>query len=199
MADHRHDATASVQGIADAAKGAAEDAMDQARAAGAALQSEAVGLASTLRQGLESQAEQQKHRIADRIGQLADRVQRSADDLREDEAWLARLMERGARELGGVADDIARNDVAGILGSAEVFVRRQPALFVGAAVALGFALTRVVRSGDEPGRGYPGRDRSDPVDGLGYYQAGSGRVGVRRSVPGMGATEPDLSRPAVSR
>jgi len=194
MAEHRHGATAAVQGIADAAKGAAEGVMDQARAAGAALQGEAGGLASTLRQGLESQAEQQKHRIADRIGQLADRVQRSADGLRDEEAWLARLMERGARELGGVADDIARNDVAGILGSAEVFARRQPALFVGAAVALGFALTRVVRSGDDPSRGYPGRDRSDTADEFGYYRASSGPVGVRRSVPGMGATEPDLSR-----
>ena len=83
MAEHRHGATTAVQGIADAAKGAAEDVMGQARAAGAALQDEAGGLASTLRQGLESQAEQQKHRIADRIGQLAERVQRSADGMRE--------------------------------------------------------------------------------------------------------------------
>ena len=47
-----------------------------------------------------------------------------------------------------------RSDVAGILGSAEVFARRQPALFMGAAVALGFALTRVVRTGAlDEGRG----------------------------------------------
>lgn len=196
MAEHEHGATASVPGIADAAKGAAADVMDQARAAGATLQGEAGGLASTLRQGLEAQAEQQKHRIADRIGQLAERVQKSADDLRGDEAWLAQLMERGARELGGVADDIARNDVAGILGSAEVFVRRQPALFVGAAVALGFALTRVARSGDDSHDRYPGRDRSDSTDESRYFPQPTGRVGVRRTVPGPGATEPDAFRRA---
>jgi hypothetical protein len=59
-------------------------------------------------------------------------VQRSADELRGSEAWLADLLERAARELRGVASDMERNDVAGILGSAEVFVRRQLALFVGA-------------------------------------------------------------------
>ena len=58
------------------------------------------------------------------------------------------------------------------MGSVEVFARRQPALFVGAAVALGFALTRVVGAGDRdadarvaegplwPAR--PGRERSAP-------------------------------------
>ena len=145
---------------------------------------------------MESQAEQQKHRIAERIGQLAERVQRSADDLRGDEAWLARLMERGARELGGVADDIARNDVAGILGSAEVFVRRQPALFVGAAVALGFALTRVARSGDQASDRYPGRDRADVTDESRYFPQTTARVGVRRTVPGLGAAEADTFRRA---
>ena len=41
-------------------------------------------------------------------------------------------------------------------------------------------------------------DRSDTVDEFGYYRASSGPVGVRRSVPGMGATEADLSRPVDS-
>ena len=91
-------------------------------------------------------------------------------------------MERGARELGGVAKDIARNDVAGILGSAEVFARRQPALFVGAAVALGFALTRVVRSGQDPG------------DEFGYYRQPMTPSASGDTVPGMGATEPAFAR-----
>ena len=52
----------------------------------------------------------------------------------------------------------------GILGSVEVFARRQPALFVGAAVALGFALTRVVRSGDDPSGVIPAAIAQDTVD-----------------------------------
>ena len=77
----------------------------------------------------------------------------------------------GAR---GVAKDMERSDVAGILGSAEVFARRQPALFVGAAVALGFALTRVARSGQDP------RDEAD-------YRQPMTPVGVRPTVPGVNA------------
>ena len=161
-----------VQGVVQAAKAAAGDLADQARETGGSLLSEAGKLGGTLRQGLEGQAEQQKDHIAQRIGALAERLQRSANEMQGSEAWLAALMERGARELGGVAKDMERSDVAGILGSAEVFARRQPALFVGAAVALGFALTRVARSGQDP------RDEAD------YSRQPMTPVGVRRNVPG---------------
>ena len=105
-----------VQGVVQAAKAAAGDLRDHARATGGALLSEAGELGGTLRQGLEGQAEQQKDRIAQRIGALAERVQRSADEMRGSEAWLAELMERGARELGGVAKDMERSDMAGYPG-----------------------------------------------------------------------------------
>ena len=166
-----------VQGVVQAAKAAAGDLMDQARVTGGALLSETGEFGGTLRQGLEGQAEQQKDRIAQRIGALAERLQRSADDMQGSEAWLAALMERGARELGGVAKDMERSDMAGILGSAEVFARRQPALFVGAAVALGFALTRVARSGNEP------------YDEARYVRQPTMPVGVRRTVPGAPGTK----------
>jgi hypothetical protein len=140
-------ATDQARGIAAEARGAAREVADEARAAGASLRQEVSGLGGTLKQGLTQQVEQQKAGVADRIAALAERAERSADDLRDQEAWLAGLLGRGARELHGVADEIRNNDVAGLLGSVEVFARRQPALFTGAAVALGFALTRVVRGG----------------------------------------------------
>ena len=140
--------TPAAKGVQEEVKGAARDVLDEARAAGNGLKKEASGLAGTLKDGLAAQAEQQKNAIAERIGRVADRVQTAASDLRGEEAWLAGWMERGAKELGGLADDIHRNDVAGLVGSAEVFARRQPAVFIGAAVAVGFALTRLLKGGD---------------------------------------------------
>ena len=49
----------------------------------------------------------------------------------------------------------------GILGSVEVFARRQPALFMGATVALGFALTRFVGAGPVAGYDEPGQEWRD--------------------------------------
>ena len=140
----------ATRGVTEEVRGAARDVLDEARATANALKSEAGGLAGTIKEGLASKAEQQKNVVADRLGQSPSHLQKSAGDLREHEAWLATLIERGARELEHVADDIKRNDIAGIMGSAEVFARRQPALFMGAAVALGFALTRVVRTSASP-------------------------------------------------
>ena len=71
-----------------------------------------------------------------------------------------------------MANEIRRNDVMGLLGSFEVFARRQPALFMGATVALGFALTRFVGSGPTAADRYPGdhasRSQWEPAGGRGH-------------------------------
>lgn len=137
----------SAGGVAEQAEGAARDVAEEARAAGASLRREVGGLGSTIKQGLSDQVERRKNGIADRLSTVAERVQATAGDLREHEVWLGSLLGRGASELQGIAEEIRRNDVPGILGSVEVFARRQPALFMGATVALGFALTRFVGAG----------------------------------------------------
>ena len=150
--EHRETGTTSgtageANGMIDEVKGAAQDVAEQARAAGSSLLDEASSLGGTIKQGLSDQVEYQKNGIADRLSAVAERAQTSASDLRDQEAWLGNLLGRGADELQGLAEEIRRNDVAGLLGSVEVFARRQPALFMGATVALGFALARFVGGG----------------------------------------------------
>ena len=118
-----------------------------AQAAGQTLKQEASGLAGTIKQGLSEQAVRQKNGIADRLNAVAERANRTAGDLRQDEPWLGNLLGRGADELAGMAEELRRQDIGDLLGSVELFARRQPALFMGASVALGFALTRVVGAG----------------------------------------------------
>lgn len=134
-------------GVTDEIKGAAGDMAREARAAGESVRQEVSELGSTIKQGLSDQVERQKNGIADRLSAVAERAQTSASDLRAQEAWLGNLLGRGADELAGIAEEIRRNDVPGLLGSVEVFARRQPALFMGATVALGFALTRFIGGG----------------------------------------------------
>jgi hypothetical protein len=188
MTQHGHDdlsasSTADQgRGVVAEAKGAAQDVIGEARAAGSSVRQEVSGLGGTIKQGLSDQVEQQKNGIADRIGAIAERAQRTADDLSKDEAWLGNMLGRGARELQTIAGDIRNNDIGSIVGSAEVFARRQPALFMGAAVALGFALTRVIRAAPAGGAGAAhGHDdtssygsRSTPSQ---TYTSGAGQSG----------------------
>ncbi len=168
------------RGAASEIKGAAHDVANEARGAAASVRKEAAGLGNTIRQGLSQQAEQRKNRIADRLSAVADRAQRTADDLGDDEAWLGELVARGAHELQDVADEVRRQDFPGLLSSVEVFARRQPALFMGASVALGFAMTRLATARSP---GPEGRRR----EGGGSYDA-----------PGYGSRAGTYDRPTSS-
>jgi hypothetical protein len=148
------------RGMSQEMKGAAADVAREARAAGEAVREEASGIGSTIKQGLSEQVERQKNGIADRLSAVAERAHQTAGDLRGQEAWLGGLLGRGADELAGIADEMRRNDVAGLMGSVEVFARRQPALFMGATVALGFALTRFVSGGPTPADGQGAHERA---------------------------------------
>lgn len=189
-------AVAEARGAGEELKGAAQDVAAEVRAAGSAVREEVGGLGGTIKQGLTAQAEQRKNAIADRLGAVADRAQRTADDLRDSEAWLGDLVARGARELNSVADEIRGQDVQGLVSSVEVFARRQPALFMGATVALGFAMTRIVtgggsspdptdrRQGFAPGAGEPGGAAFDFVRNDDYPRPTTSRPGAAPVVGG---------------
>jgi hypothetical protein len=195
-----NEARREARGVKEEAKGAARDVMGEARATGSTLKQEASGLTGSLKEGLSSQARAQKDNVADRIGSVAQRVHQTADDLREREGWLAGLMDRGAQELDSIADDVRRSDVSSLMDSMEVFARRQPALFMGASVALGFALSRVARSGGESQYGgYEDRSpygrRDQGYGGAEGYRptaatSGSGYVDDRPERPDLGQTWP---------
>jgi hypothetical protein len=159
--------------------------MSEARQAGSAIKDQARGVAGDLKQQLAAQAEAQKDSFADRLQAIADQVHGTAEQLRGREAWVADLIDRGARELGHVAEDLKHRDLRALTRSFEGFARRQPALFMGTAVALGFALTRVARSGGDAygrsdqryGQGYRGAE-TGPGAAAGSYGAGTGSYGA---------------------
>ena len=74
---------------------------------------------------------------------MAGAVHRSGEQLEGQQDWLAQLVERGADELGNLASTVRSNDLRGLIGKLEDMARRQPVLFVGAAMAAGFASARL--------------------------------------------------------
>lgn len=56
---------------------------------------------------------------------------------------------KAADAVSGLADSLKSKDIDDLLDQARTFVRQRPAVAIGAAAALGFVLTRIVRAGDD--------------------------------------------------
>jgi hypothetical protein len=102
-------------------------------------------VADTLGQQASSVAEAQKGNLADTLADVAKAVHRSGEQLEGHQDWMAHLVERGAAELQSLATTLRNNDLRGLMDDLGSLARRQPALFVGASMAAGFALTRIGR------------------------------------------------------
>lgn len=107
----------------------------------------ATGGATTLmgqaKQQLADTAATHKDGIADQIDQLADTVHRSGEQFAGKQDWLAGAIDGGAQELSTLATALREQDLGTLLGHVGAFARRQPAVFIGASFAAGFALARV--------------------------------------------------------
>jgi hypothetical protein len=90
-------------------------------------------------------AEDRKGEVAHAIDNVAKAVHETAGKL-EGQDWLAQMIERGAGELGTLATTLRSNDLQGLLGKLDELARRHPAVFVGAAMAVGFGAARVAKS-----------------------------------------------------
>jgi hypothetical protein len=146
-------------------RGAGDQIRRQAEAA-ASLQESARSAAGSAGDAISAAASSGKDQIAARVANVAHRLDGSADELRRDEAWLAELIGQGAQRLGRLADELRDQDVRGLLQQVEEFGRREPAIFAGAAVALGFALTRLARASSPP-QADTGRPSAGATGGVG--------------------------------
>ncbi len=143
---------ADLKGVGDAARQvggqamqAGTDAVGQAKDVAQEAMSRAGSVAGALGDKASAVAESQKSQLADKLEDVAKAVHRSGEALEGQQDWVAHMVERGAAELSTLATTLRTNDLQSLLGSLGSLARRQPALFVGASMAAGFALTRVGR------------------------------------------------------
>ncbi|MCB1882375.1 MAG: hypothetical protein KDG89_00015 [Geminicoccaceae bacterium] len=137
--------------IGDNAKTEAQGAMDEARERlrGAADEagSEARGFVDRAKERVGAEVDARKDDVADRVEGISGRLHQSANDLRDDEAWLSRILDSGASQLDDFAGVLRQRDLPSLARSIEGFARRQPALFLGLSVTAGFLVGRFVRGG----------------------------------------------------
>lgn len=138
------DLAADAGALVDEAKSAAGKVADEAKEQVASLADRAKEEVDAASGKVKSMAADQKDLLAAQVGGVADAMDRAASELETNNgasAQYARMIADNAEKLSST---IRENNVDQLLGMAQDFGRKQPALFVGAAALLGFAASRFV-------------------------------------------------------
>jgi len=103
-------------------------------------------LAAQTRGKVETTLNEQKSAGADYIGNLASAVHRAAGEFEGDVPQAAQFIRQAASQISYVANAVRDRNVRELAGEVEQFARRQPALFFGGALFLGFAAVRFLKT-----------------------------------------------------
>ena len=97
-------------------------------------------------------ADQQRKKAAETVGGVAEALHRTAGSMEAENTTMAHYTEVAASRLDDVARYLRQNNWGDLVEGAESFARRQPAWFIGGAMATGFLLARLVKSSPEAAR-----------------------------------------------
>ena len=132
--------------VKDKASGLAGDAAELGKEQAAKLGEAAKELASNAAVQLQDTVRQQRATGADYIGSLAAATERAAGEFDSAMPRAAEYIRQASEQMQSVADVVRERDVRELIGEVETFARRQPGLFFGGAVILGFAALRFLKS-----------------------------------------------------
>jgi hypothetical protein len=100
-----------------------------------------------------SMADQRKEQLSERIAVVGQAFKKTAEELRNEQGQeVSRYVEALGEGVTRVASYLESHDTRQLSGDLERFARRQPALFIGGAFALGFLAARLLKS-STPGDG----------------------------------------------
>jgi len=88
-------------------------------------------------------------KVADKAANVASALRRAADDVEGEQAWLGTALRKSADGVERATRSLDGGDLNAALADVNGFARRQPALFLGASLALGFALARIGKAAVE--------------------------------------------------
>ncbi len=144
MAGHAKDA---VQALGGQARTMIGDLHDQAKDKAGDLREQAMKYKDQALDQARSVAEEGKTKAADTIHGVADDLREAATRLGRNQtiAPVGRYANQAADALEDFAGTLRNKDVDQLLTEVSGFVRRNPAVAVGIAVAAGFALTQLLR------------------------------------------------------
>lgn len=109
----------------------------------------ASGLVEHGKEAAAQKAHEGAERVVSSAESTASALRRAAADLEPENAWIGKALRKSADSLEQATRSLAGGDFSRGIGDLNAFARRQPAIFLGASVALGFALARVGKTAIE--------------------------------------------------
>jgi hypothetical protein len=143
------------------------------------------GIVDKLRQTATSQLTDQKNRAVDGLGSVTQAVRQTTQQLRDqNHDTIAGYVDQAAGQIERLSQQLRDRDITELFADLQRLSRRQPAIFIGGAFALGFMGARFLKSGTDRSYGddrdwrTQGDDRGDEYRG--YARAGGEmRYGTR--------------------
>jgi methyl-accepting chemotaxis protein len=106
----------------------------------------ALDMANRAKDKVEATVAQRKSLGADYIGSIAQATGRAAHEFEAELPQAAHYIRQASEQMQGVADTVRERDVRELFGEVQDFARRQPTLFFGGALVMGFAALRFLKS-----------------------------------------------------
>jgi hypothetical protein len=112
--------------------------------------------ADTAQRAVDTQVDTATTRAGDMLSQVAQAVRSSGEQLRDQQPQVASLADTAASQVERFAGHLRETDLQRLMTEAEDFARRQPALFLGGAFALGLVASRFLKASPQGGGGSSG-------------------------------------------
>jgi hypothetical protein len=128
-----------------------QSASEQVSQAGEQIKQQASNWAQDAKNRGRQMLDERKGSAAEQISGIARALKQSAETCRQDESQqtAGRLLDQAASGLEQVSDMLRSRDIDSMMQQATTLMRRQPAMFVGGAIAAGFLLSRFLKSSSE--------------------------------------------------
>lgn len=127
------------------------------------IKQRAAAAKADMRRQAEARADHWRDGAMDTVAQVANALNAAAASLEGGQTWLARPVARIADRVDGFVEAGRDKSLAEIRADFEDMTRHNPVLVVGGAIALGFALSRVLKS-SAAGNARPSRMTSPGAD-----------------------------------
>jgi hypothetical protein len=135
-----------ISAASSAAASLSADAKDAAKTATRAVQEQASQFAADVGHELKKTAEDQKARGVEAIQCFARAIGSAAGELDSQSPRIAQSVRDAAQKVDGLSHNISGRNVDELMNAATELARSQPMLFIGGAIAAGFALSRFLKS-----------------------------------------------------
>ena len=147
-----------------------------------------------------AQLSSQKDRATDGLGSVAQAVRQTTQHLRDNQhETVARYAEQTAEQIERFSQRLKDKDVGELMNDAQQLARRQPALFIGGAFALGLLGARFLKSSSPDGASSFSNYGGSNYGGAGYTGGtyGNPNYGTRGSGNTAFGTTSGSSTPSV--